>query len=138
MTFDLLTLGRTLKQVQYRHHRALDTRLNEIGISLTQWDALRAIGSQPDSSAHALAQATFQTDQAFSTLAGRLLQRGWIQRIAGPGRAIRHRLTASGRTILSKGHAVASETLAESFVSLSHAERGQLQGLLERILESGS
>ena len=51
----LQELGRAVKQLQYRHHRAMDRRLREAGVSLAQWDALRAINSRPDSSAHALA-----------------------------------------------------------------------------------
>src|SRR5437870_11245274 len=42
-----------------------------------------------------LAQLTFQTDQSFGALAGRLEARGLIDRAAGPGRALRHRLTST-------------------------------------------
>ncbi len=71
----------------------MDRRLREVGSSLPQWDALRAISRRPDSSAHALAEITFQTDQSFGTLANRLEARSLIERFKGPGRAIRHRLT---------------------------------------------
>jgi hypothetical protein len=60
-------LGRRIKQVQYKHHRALDARLAAVGTTLAQWAALRAIGRLPGASAHALAVETFQSDQAFGT-----------------------------------------------------------------------
>src|SRR5712691_9423437 len=97
---DLLDLGRAVKQLQYRHHRALDRRLRTVGTSLPQWDALRAISRGPHSSAHALAEMTFQTDQSFGSLANRLVQLGLVERLAGPGRAIRHRLTPKGEALL--------------------------------------
>lgn len=133
---DLLMLGRTLKQAQYKHQRALDARLGEIGITLVQWDALRAIAGMPELPAHALAMATFQTDQAFSTLASRLLQKGWIERTSGPGRALHHRLTATGEAILEKGYEPALNVLAASFSSLSSAELKVLLSLLNRIVDA--
>jgi DNA-binding MarR family transcriptional regulator len=134
MKLELLNLGRAIKQIQYRHQRALDARLSQLGISLVQWDALRAIDRLPESSAHALAQETFQTDQAFSTLASRLLQRGWIKRRAGPGRSMRHQLTSSGQQVLQQGYPLATAALTESFAGLAAADREQLLHLLQRIL----
>src|ERR1043166_4841201 len=65
----LEVLGRAVKQVQYRHHRALDTALAGVNSALAQRDARRAIARDPGASAHALAVATFQSDQSFGTLA---------------------------------------------------------------------
>ncbi|MBI0383988.1 MarR family transcriptional regulator, partial [Streptomyces albiflaviniger] len=43
MDADVQVLGRAVKQAQYRQHRALDSALGEVGTTLAQWDALRAI-----------------------------------------------------------------------------------------------
>lgn len=131
-----LKLGRTLKQVQYRNHRALDSALAPIGISLVQWDALRAIEQMPNASAHALAQATFQTDQAFSTLAARLEQRGWIRRQPGVGRALIHELTTTGSTVLEHGQPLAQTVLDRAFAQLSEGERASLLRLLNRVMKA--
>ena len=133
----LQDLGRAVKQLQYRHHRALDRRLRSAGTSLPQWDALRAISRRPNSSAHALAQMTFQTDQSFGTLANRLVQKQLIERIAGPGRAIRHRLTPKGEATLRKGYAVIDGVLEASFGPLSSRQREQLFKLISRVLSEG-
>ena len=93
MTVSVEILGRAIKQAQYRHQRGLDTRLREVGTTLAQWDALRAIDRNPGASAHDLAHETFQGDQSFGTLANRLEAQGLIRRTPGRGRRIAHRLT---------------------------------------------
>ena len=75
MTTNLESLGQAIKQAQYRNHRTMDAALHEVGVSLVQWDALRAIDRMPSASGHDLAVATFQSDQAFGTLANRLVDR---------------------------------------------------------------
>ncbi|HEY4386261.1 MAG TPA: MarR family transcriptional regulator [Ktedonobacteraceae bacterium] len=134
MVVALEDLGLAIKRLQYRHHRTLDAKLGALGITLVQWDALRAISRHPNVSAHRLAQLTFQTDQSFGALAGRLEARGLIDRVTGPGRAIRHHLTPAGEALLSEGLPVHHEVLAQSFSSLSPTERDTLYELLARLL----
>src|ERR1700754_4243585 len=133
MAVELQQLGRAIKEAQYRHHRTLDTRLAEIGTTLVQWDALRAIARMPGASAHDLAGATFQSDQAFGTLANRLVAQGWVERRPGHGRRIEHHLTKAGERIVAKGHPIANEMLATSFAPLNESQRAQLLDLLTRI-----
>jgi DNA-binding MarR family transcriptional regulator len=134
----LQDIGRAVKQLQYRHHRAMDSRLREVGTSLPQWDALRAISRRPNSSAHALAEVTFQTDQSFGALASRLEKRGMIKRVAGPGRAIRHRLTPKGEATLRKGYDVVDQVFEASFAPLSSRQQAELYRLLSRALIEGN
>jgi DNA-binding MarR family transcriptional regulator len=133
MASDLQALGLAIKRVQHRHHRTLDAALIEIGTTLAQWDALRAIARHPESSSHKLAGLTFQTDQSFGALANRMVDRGLIRRVAGEGRAILHHLTPAGQAMLQTGNAVADRTLAASFAPLAKAERQQLQALLAKL-----
>ena len=134
MPNDLLPLGLAIKRVQDRHHRSLDAALIEVGTTLAQWHALRAIEMHPGSSSHRLAGLTFQTDQSFGALANRMVDRGLIRRVAGEGRAILHHLTPEGGKMLAAGHAAAAQVLAASFAPLTKAERQQLQGLLAKLL----
>ena len=134
MIVELQDLALAIKRLQHRHHRTLDARLAPLGTTLVQWDALRAISRNPDASLHRLAQLTFQTDQSFGALAGRLVDRGLIDRVAGPGRAIRHRLTHAGEALLSEGYTVYNEVLAQSFSTLSPTELDTLYGLLTCLL----
>lgn len=134
MPVKLEILGRAIKQVQYRHHRALDSRLAAVGSTLAQWDALRAISREPGASAHSLALETFQSDQAFGTLANRLEAQGLIERRPGEGRRIEHHLTKAGEQILEAGHEVAHEVLKASFASVTERERVVLLELLQRVI----
>ncbi|MEA9985838.1 MULTISPECIES: MarR family winged helix-turn-helix transcriptional regulator [Subtercola] len=136
MTVDLERLGRSLKRVQHRDHRALDAALRETGISLVQWDALRAIDRAPGSSAHALAAASFQSDQAFGTLASRLVSAGYIERRPGPGRRIEHHLTTDGHDALDAGRRATDRVWRALFGSLDSEQRMTLQLLLDRLLAS--
>ena len=129
---DLETLGRRIKQVQYRHHRALDAGLARVGTTLAQWDALRAISRIPGASAHILAVETFQSDQSFGALANRLVAKGLIERRPGRGRRIEHHLTPVGAKTLALGHPVAESVLKASFADLSEKERSTLLALLLR------
>lgn len=128
-------LGLSIKKVQSRHHRGLDLRLRKIGISLVQWSALREICRNPGASAHALAMATFNSDQAFGTLSARLEKLDYIRREPGHGRAIVHKLTTKGEKLLKNGRKIMIRFLEESFAPLSAKEKSVLQDILTAILE---
>jgi len=133
----LQELGQAVKRLQNRHHQALNSALQPIGVSLVQWDALRHLDQRPEASLHDLAQLTFQTDQAFGTLAGRMVERGLIERVPGPGRAVRHRLTERGRQVRQEGGEIVERVLAESFAPLTAHQRDTLGGLLTLLLADG-
>ncbi|MFD8983749.1 MarR family winged helix-turn-helix transcriptional regulator [Streptomyces sp. NPDC059564] len=135
MSTSLQELGQSVKRLQNRHHHTLNAALQELGVSLVQWDALRHLDQNPDASLHDLAQLTFQTDQAFGTLAKRMTDRGLIERAPGPGRAVRHRLTEHGRAVRVAGSAIAERVLADSFAPLTDPERDVLAALLRRLLD---
>jgi DNA-binding MarR family transcriptional regulator len=135
MASPLPTAGLSVKRLQMRHHRALNAGLAPLGVSLVQWDALRHLDENPGASLHDLALLTFQSDQAFGTLAGRMIQRGLIERVPGPGRAVRHRLTDKGRSLRNEGDAIYARVIQESFAALTPAELATLDGLLARVLD---
>ena len=138
MTKDLEALGQAIKRAQYRNHRTMDAALSVVGVSLVQWDALRAIERMPGASGHDLAVATFQSDQAFGTLASRLLERGLITRSAGRGRRLEHALSESGRVALEEGRRVASGVLRDVFAPLDDAQRAALFQALQVLNENSS
>lgn len=127
-------VGLAIKRLQIRHHRAFNEALAPLGLTVVQWDALRHLHENPDASLHDLAQLTFQTDQAFGTLANRMIDRGLIARLAGPGRAIKHELTAEGDAIRIRASAIVETVLAGSFSSLDATELDALHDLLRRLL----
>lgn len=133
MTRPIGQIGLAVKRLQIRHLRAADAALAELGISLVQWDALRHIAENPGASLHDLAQLTFQSDQAFGTLATRMQERGFIERVGGPGRAVRHRLTPHGERLRAEAAKIVEGVLAESFAPLSPAELATFDALLVKL-----
>ena len=132
---DQQATGRLLKRAQWRNHRAADRALASVGTTLVQWDALRAISESPDSSAHALAIVTFQSDQAFGTLANRLEAQGLIARTSGHGRRVEHALTEEGKRMLDAGMEVTRGVSQRAFATLTPDEVDTLRRLLERVGE---
>lgn len=124
-----------VKRLQHRHHRALNAALAQLGVSLVQWDTLRHLARHPGASLHDLALLTFQTDQSFGSLATRMADRGLIERIAGPGRAVRHRLTPRGLELKKAGDALVDGVVGASLRPLSAPERDQLGDLLTKLLD---
>ncbi|HEY3437608.1 MAG TPA: MarR family winged helix-turn-helix transcriptional regulator [Actinotalea sp.] len=129
----LQELGLAVKRLQWRHHREATTRLSErVGLSLVQWDVLRHLHDEPEASLHRLAVLTFQTDQSMGELARRMIDRGLIERASGPGRAVRHALTAQGDAARNDGAGIVDEVLAESLGRLTAPERDTLHALLTK------
>ncbi|GAB2530207.1 MarR family winged helix-turn-helix transcriptional regulator [Nocardia heshunensis] len=126
----LRQLGQAVKRLQWHHHREANRRLAETGLSLAQWDVLRNLHDHPDASLHELAQLTFQTDQSMGTLATRMIDRGLLERAPGPGRAIRHRLTAEGEQGFRAGGRIMDDILADTLGTLSTSDRATLHRLL--------
>lgn len=122
-----------IKTVQHRHHRRLDAVFSELGISLVQWNALREIARRPEASMHALAEASFNSDQAFGTLAKRLLEAGLIVRRQGNGRVLIHELTTTGQSLLDQGCLRYSAVMAEAFSGLSGEDVFGLRDLLNKL-----
>jgi len=123
-----------VKRLQYRHHRTLSAVLAPLGLSLVQWDTLRHLHERPGSSLHDLAILTFQTDQSFGALAGRIADKGLIERVPGPGRAVRHRLTAKGEQLRAAGQEAVDAALDGTLQHLTAQDLEQLGRLLDKAL----
>ncbi|GAA0939452.1 MarR family transcriptional regulator [Kribbella koreensis] len=130
----LQEIGIAVKRLQWQHHTEATKLLAPLGVSLPQWDVLRRLHEHPEASLHDLAQLTFQTDQSMGSLATRMIARGLITRVEGPGRAIRHKPTPEGEQIRRQGADALDSVLTASVGSLSAAERETLLSLLTKAL----
>lgn len=120
--------------MQWHHHRESNTRLAELGLTLPQWDVLRHLHANPNASLHALAVLASQTDQSMGTLAARMVDRGLLKRVEGPGRAVRHHITPEGGRLRVAGSKIVDGVLTESVGRLDADERAALHGLLTKAL----
>lgn len=136
MVVELGEVGLAVKRLQARHHRESNQRLAALDLSLPQWDVLRHLHRAPTASLHDLALLTFQTDQAAGALVARMIQRGLLERIDAPGRAIRHRITAEGERVRVAGADLVDGVLTESVGRLTAAEQATLHALLVRAAEA--
>jgi len=136
VTRSLQEIGLSVKRLQARHHRAIDSQLAPLEITLVQWDALRHLAENPGASLHDLAQLTFQTDQSFGALAGRMIERGLIERVPGPGRAVRHRLTDKGHRLRLRGDGIVERVLTDSFDALTATQLASFDALVVRLLST--
>lgn len=125
-----------VKRLQHRHHRSASRALAPLQLSLVQWDTLRHLHQQPDSSLHDLAVLTFQTDQSFGALAARMVDRGLIERVPGPGRAVKHQLTKEGARLRAAGQDLVDAVATSSLGALSADQLDQLGRLLDVALSS--
>ena len=100
--------------------------------SLPQWDVLRHLDANPDASLHDLARLTFQTDQSMGALAGRMVDAGLIARVQGPGRPVRHHVTAAGQRARRSGAVIMDQVLAETLGALSDRDLADLDELLRK------
>ena len=127
-------LGRTVKRLQNRNHRRLDSRLIEVGTTLAQWGALRAIHEHPGASAHEIAEQTFRQTRRSGRWRPVCSKRGSSIGGPGKGRAVVHCLTDEGRLMVERGSAIAPEAGAAAFAALSEVERRGQWGLLQKAL----
>ncbi|WP_158271818.1 MarR family winged helix-turn-helix transcriptional regulator [Methylosinus sporium] len=125
-----------LKRAQTAKSALLDRRLASIGLTMALWVVLERIRANPALSTHALAEASLMTDQSVGELVSKLAKRGLVERVSGPGRAIRHHLTDSGRELLERAAPLLAEALQSAFSELSAAEIEQLIRLLDKIAPS--
>jgi DNA-binding MarR family transcriptional regulator len=63
-----------------------------------------------------------------------MIERGLIERLPGPGRAVRHQLTAKGRSLRRAGEKIVDRELTVSFAALTPKQLALFDKLLLRVL----
>ena len=125
-----------LRRAQLRKQMACEMELAEVGMTLPQWGMLLAVTSLPDSSTHALALFTGQSDQSAGAVVARLEQRGLLKRRAGGGRAILHRITPAGEDLARRCDTIVAGVMDQLLAGLSDADRQGLAASLVAIAEA--
>jgi DNA-binding MarR family transcriptional regulator len=125
-----------LRRAQLRKQLACEAALARVGMTLPQWGILHAVAAQPDSSTHALALLTGQSDQAAGTVVVRLQQRGLLERRPGSGKAILHRLTPAGGQLERACEAIVEDVMTRLLSGLDDQALRTLQTSLQSIAEA--
>ena len=123
-----------LRHAQLRKQLACEAELSTIELTLPQWGILHAVATHPDSSTHALALLTGQSDQSAGSVVAGLERRRLVERFSAGGRAILHRLTADGNRIVEHADRIIDEVMQRETGHLSDNDLKTLRRLLRRIV----
>jgi DNA-binding MarR family transcriptional regulator len=125
-----------LRRAQLRKQMACEAELADVGMTLPQWGMLLAVASLPDSSTHALALFTGQSDQSAGAGVARLEQRGLLERRSEGGRAILHRITSAGEDLVRRCDAIVAGVMDQLLAGLSDTDLRVLAASLIAIAEA--
>jgi DNA-binding MarR family transcriptional regulator len=125
-----------LRRAQLRKQAACEAALNGLGMTMAQWGMAHAAAVMPDSSTHALALFTGQSDQAAGAVVAKLQQQGFLDRRSEGGKSILHRLTAAGREKLEQCDKVISGVMDHLLAGLTGDDLGILEKCLITISEA--
>lgn len=112
--------------------------VEENGVTVSEWVALRTLYASSSSSARALVESLGMTKGAVSKVLDRLERKKLVRRVADPddGRAQRIALTATGRQLVPKLAALADENDAHFFGRLSPEARRTLADTLSELVQT--
>jgi DNA-binding MarR family transcriptional regulator len=126
-----------LRRAQLRKQMACEAALAQVNMTLPQWGMLHAVATQPDSSTHALALSTGQSDQSAGAVVARLEQRGLLERRPGAGKAILHRITPEGKDLVGRSDAIVAEVMGRLIAGIPERDLRALRSSLDAIAAAG-
>lgn len=130
---EMIEITLLLRRAQLRKQTACELELAKWEMTLPQWGMLNAVATHPDSSTHALALLTGQSDQAAGSVVTRLEQRGFVERRNVRGKAILHQATSEGIEMLGHCDQVVAQTMRRALSGFSDHEVHELRDLLDRL-----
>ncbi len=130
-------LGFWLRFVSNHVSMRFQQLLEERGVTVTEWVALRTLWSQDETTHAALIQALGLTKGAASKVVSRLEEKGLAVRQLAEGRAREQslRLTAAGKSLVPKLAALADANDAHFFGHLSVRERRALTKAMQALVQ---
>jgi len=130
---EMIEIAVLLRRAQLRKQTACELELARWEMTLPQWGMLNAVATHPDSSTHALALLTGQSDQAAGSVVARLERRGLLERRNDRGKAILHRVTPEGVDMSRLCGQAVARTVQAALSGFSADEISTLRDLLERL-----
>ena len=131
-------LGYWMRFVSNRVSEDFRIAVEALGVSVTEWVALRTLYDSAGANHGNLTRALGMTKGAVSKLVARLEEKGLVGRQTGKADA-RHvvlRLTAAGKALVPRLAALADKNDEKYFGHLSAAKRRDLRKMLEEIVRT--
>jgi DNA-binding MarR family transcriptional regulator len=132
---DHFSVGLAQKRAQHELRLAIDTALAPLEINTSQVWLLNTIERHPGASSVRLAQLVFLTPQSLGQQLMQMQRRGFIERIPGDRRRLRHYLSDAGKRICDAGLERIREVDEEVFRGFSDDELANLAAIF-RMIES--
>ncbi|WP_293766033.1 MarR family transcriptional regulator [uncultured Aquitalea sp.] len=131
-------LGYWLRLVSNSVSDSFARQLEQHGVTVSEWVALRLLYDLPDATHADLTQRMGLTKGAVSKVIARLQEKQLLSRQgdADDARALRLRLTAAGEELVPRLAALADANDAQFFAALSSQQQDQLRSLLTQLAES--
>lgn len=118
----------------------LNTRAIELqmGISLAQLFVLQQLAERPADSLNELAERTATHQSSVSVVVRRLVERGYVSRVASPTdkRRIEIDVTDAGRALLADAPTTVQQQMIAGLATMGASERTMLADLLEHWLHT--
>lgn len=135
---DKLVVPHLVNRIQRGFRAALDGQLRSLGLSSSQYAALRKLEDEPGMSGADLSRGLHITAQAAQELLATLVAAGLVERVDDPhhGRIRRAWLTADGQDLVRRGAVAATAVQERMLAGLDAGERDDFVGYLSRCVEA--
>ena len=135
---DKLVVPHLVNRIQRGFRAVLDGQLRSLGLSSSQYAALRKLEDEPGMSGADLSRGLHITAQAAQELLATLVATGLVERVDDPhhGRIRRAWLTADGQDLVRRGAVAATAAQERMLAALDAGERDVFVGYLTRCVEA--
>jgi DNA-binding MarR family transcriptional regulator len=130
---DPTSFGLLIKDIHHLTVRRADPLVMKLGLTIAQFNLLKAISKEPGITGADLAVVTLATPQAVAQLSARIEDGGYIRREQLRGRSIGHYLTESGSKVLAQAHDVMRGVHRGTLSVLTEREQADLVEMLGRL-----
>jgi DNA-binding MarR family transcriptional regulator len=130
---DAFAVGLAMKRAQHELRLAIDAALAPLQVNTSQVWLLHTIDHHPGASNVRLAHLVFLTPQSLGQQVTQMQQRGFIERVPGDGRRLRHYLTDEGKRVCEEGTAIIASVDGDVLRDFSPDDLANLAAILRTI-----
>jgi len=132
------SVGYLLKEASSALRTAMESVLQPLGLTVTQYSCLELLGQRPGLSGSELARGTFVTRQSMNVLLQALEREGFVARAteAPVGKVLPTRLTPRGRRSLEKASVAVRSVEVRMLSELDAAEQAAARQSLRSMITS--
>ncbi|MEV7417111.1 MarR family winged helix-turn-helix transcriptional regulator [Streptomyces sp. NPDC089919] len=128
--------GAMARTVQHLFAVRVESVIQPMGFTLSQWTVMRELRRTPGASASELARAAGHTPQACGAILKQLQADGIVERTAGRGRIVENRLTAHGAEVTDETVRKADAALRPALEEFGHDSLDAFLRLAARLVET--